>query len=580
MNHAALKPHPSPFARLVRLFLERTFHGGDGSGAGEIDISLGLVLSLLALPGALYSMLLFEKYSTLLLWMRGQRNFDPVAALVPDEYFFIVLSMVVTGAVAVWRWDALFPDRRDYMNLVPLPLSTRVIFLANLTAVLGLAAVLAIDVNAASALLFPLAASSGQETFRYAAQIAGTHVLVVVVASVCSFFAVLATAGVLMVALPNIVFRRISIYLRGLIIVLLVGLLSTSFAIPSLITRLPNTPIRFLPSLWFLGLAQLIHGSAIPALSTLGWLALKALGFVIVVALAAYALSYRRYFARIPEMVDVSPEHGESRLASWVYPLFDRWLLNTPLQRAGYRFVLNTLFRSERHSLVLAAFAGLALVLASQALFSAFGEEGALKAGGLPPAEILSIPLIFSYCVIVGLRLAYDVPSDLPSNWIFKLSVAKATNECIPLARKTMLTLVLPWAVGFAVPVYGYVWGWAVAGFHALVIVLFSVALSQLLLVGYRKVPFTCSYPPFKDSAIVMVLAYFLGFFVFVVFVSNLEYRALLNPLYTIPLFLMLAGAWFVAAGLDDRIADIDKQLIFEEQAPTGFEVLDLEQRS
>ena len=94
------------------------------------------MLSLLALPGALYSTLLFEKYSTLLLWMRGQHNFDPVTATVPDEYFFIVLSMVVTGAVAVWRWDSIFPDRRDYVNLVPLPISTRVIFLANLTAIL------------------------------------------------------------------------------------------------------------------------------------------------------------------------------------------------------------------------------------------------------------------------------------------------------------------------------------------------------------------------------------------------------------------------------------------------------------
>jgi hypothetical protein len=201
-----------------------------------------------------------------------------------------------------------------------------------------------------------------------------------------------------------------------------------------------------------------------PALSTLGWLALKAFGFVILISLAAYGLSYRRYFARIPEMVDVRPKHGEGRLASRAYSLFDRWLLKTPFQRAGYRFVLNTLLRSERHSLVLAAFTGLALALASEALFSAFGG-GAVKAGGLPSAEILSIPLIFCYCVIVGLRLAYDVPSDLPANWIFQLSVAKGTNECIPLARKTMLTLVLPWAVGFAVPVYGYLWRWVFAGF-------------------------------------------------------------------------------------------------------------------
>ncbi len=338
---------------------------------GEVDLSLGLVLSLLALPGALYSALLFEKYSTLLLWMRGQQNFDPVAATVQDEYFFVVLSMVVTGAVAVWRWDSIFPDRRDYMNLVPLPISTKVIFLANLTAILGLAGVLAIDVNAASALLYPLAASSGQESFRYVAQLAGTHVLVVLLASVFSFLAIFAIVGVLMAALPYMVFRRISIYLRSLIIVVLVGLLSTSFAIPSMIDQLPQTSIRLLPSVWFLGLSQLVHGSANPDLSKLGWLSLKGLGFVFVSAMAAYAVSYRTYFARIPEVADTNAgarHNGISRL----FPMLDRMMLRTPFQRAGYRFAMTTLFRSERHSLVLAGFAGLAIVIASQVLFATF----------------------------------------------------------------------------------------------------------------------------------------------------------------------------------------------------------------
>jgi len=181
---------PSPFGRLVRLVLDRTFHGGDGSGSGELDLSLGLVLSIIALPGALYSLLLFEKYSTLLLWMRGAHNFDPVAATIPDEYFFIVLSMVVTGAVAVWRWDTVFPDRRDYMNLVPLPLSTKLIFMANLAAVLYLAGTLALVVNSVSAVVFPLAASSGQESFRYVAQLAGIHLLTVILSSAFAFFAI------------------------------------------------------------------------------------------------------------------------------------------------------------------------------------------------------------------------------------------------------------------------------------------------------------------------------------------------------------------------------------------------------
>ena len=42
--------------------------------------------------------------------------------------------MTVTGAIAVWRWDAIFPDRRDYMNMAHLPVATRTIFFANLLA--------------------------------------------------------------------------------------------------------------------------------------------------------------------------------------------------------------------------------------------------------------------------------------------------------------------------------------------------------------------------------------------------------------------------------------------------------------
>src|SRR5206468_5178280 len=54
-------------------------------------------------------------------------------------------------------WDALFLDHRDHANLVPLPLSLRAIFFANLSAILALAALFTIVVNAASLVLFPIA---------------------------------------------------------------------------------------------------------------------------------------------------------------------------------------------------------------------------------------------------------------------------------------------------------------------------------------------------------------------------------------------------------------------------------------
>ena len=180
---------------MVRLFVARIFRGGGDSDAEGLDLGVGLVLTLLALPGGFVSILLFEKYGTLLQWMRGATNIDPFASAIPDEYFFITLSMAVTGAVAVWRWDAIFPDRRDYMNLVPLPISTRTIFFANLVAVLFLVGLIAIDVNAASSILFPLVVGATQNAFLFFLRFAAVHALGVVLASVFSFFAVFSVLG-------------------------------------------------------------------------------------------------------------------------------------------------------------------------------------------------------------------------------------------------------------------------------------------------------------------------------------------------------------------------------------------------
>jgi hypothetical protein len=566
------------FRRLVRLFLDRTFHGGDGSGSGELDLSLGLVLSLLALPGALYSLLLFEKYSTLLLWMRGANNFDPVAATIPDEYFFIVLSMVVTGAVAVSRWDSVFPDRRDYMNLVPLPISTKLIFLANLTAVVYLAGTLALVVNAVSAVIFPFAASSGQESFHYVFQLAGTHSLVVLASSFFSFFAIFAIVGLAMAILPYPVFRRASIYIRASILTFLVAMLATSFAVPDLLQGLPNTSVRLLPSVWFLCLGQLLHGNARPAVAATGWMALKSLAFVLVVALATYLASYRRYFLRIPERAEteVGVQHNKS---AWALSGLDRIVLHSPLQRAAYRFVLKTLTRSESHSLILAGFVAMAVVTASQTLFAGLVGQAA-RVGRFPSAEVLAVPLIFVYFITLGLRFAFELPAEHNANWIFRLLVDKDSTQPAHLARNLMLTFVVPWSVTVVPFVYGYFWGWRIALVHVAVVLLGALTLARVALIGYRKIPFTCSYPPFRHSAILLVLLCILGYIGFVVFTARLESLALMQPLWWILLFLLFAAVWAAAWLRETTIADIDKRLLFDEAASSGFEWLDLEQRS
>jgi hypothetical protein len=567
----------SPFVILVRLFAGRIFHGGGDATDGELDIGLGVVLSLLALPGAFYSLALFEKYSTLLLWMRGQHNFDPLAATVSDEYFFIVLSMFVTGAAAVWRWDSIFPDRRDYANLVPLPIATREIFLANFVAILIFAALLGIVVNAASAFLYPLAVSASQESASYLVQLAGTHALAVFVASIFCFFSIFAIIGLLMVLLPQRPFRRISLYLRTLLFVLLVALLCTSFAVPPLLHHLQDSVVRFLPSVWFLALTEFIHGTATPAMAALGWLSLKVLAIVISIAAITYFLSYRRCFLRIPELADIDLQPTRKYL-SWWFALCDRVLLRSPFQRAGYRFLCHTLLRSEHHGLVLSGFIGLGLVIASQVLLGATNGH-LLQRGGVPAAALLSLPLIVVYCLMIGLRFVFEVPAELRANWTFQILVDQHSKECLPLARKFALSCVVPWLMGIVFPLSFYLWGWRTAVLQLLVVTLWSDLLTWILFSRLRKVPFTCSYPPFRESALVLALAAVGGFFVFVVALSNLEYFALGNAFVAAALLGIVPFAWYGLSRLN-QTNDVDTTLIFEERPTVGFELLDLDQRS
>ena len=46
---------------------------------------------------------MLEKYGSLIRFLRGAGAYDPFTATIPDEYFFLVLSMVVSGAAALWR---------------------------------------------------------------------------------------------------------------------------------------------------------------------------------------------------------------------------------------------------------------------------------------------------------------------------------------------------------------------------------------------------------------------------------------------------------------------------------------------
>src|SRR5262245_1432661 len=120
-----------PFGRLVAHFLQKLVRGGQDDASSELDLGAGALLGLLATPGALASILMMERYSTLLdsPFFRN-RKVDYYASSVNDKHLFLCIAMAVAGIVTVLKWDRILPDQQDYLNLAPLPVASRRILLA------------------------------------------------------------------------------------------------------------------------------------------------------------------------------------------------------------------------------------------------------------------------------------------------------------------------------------------------------------------------------------------------------------------------------------------------------------------
>src|SRR5215469_1971322 len=258
-----------PFAILVRHFLSRLVRNGSELGAG------GMV-GLVAAPGAFSSIILLDKYSTLLDWIRGRVHQDLYTISSPDKYWFLTLSMGVTGIATVLNWDKILPDAQDYWNLAPLPLRPHAILLANTSAIMVAVLIFAVAVNGVSAILFPLFVSAAaQVRFPAFAQFVAVHAACTVLATLFTFCAVFAILGALSAILPRNLFHAVSAWVRGGMLVALVALLASGYAGPSAVVKaLSESGTRFLPPFWYLGLYQSWQHRDTPTLAQAARLAL------------------------------------------------------------------------------------------------------------------------------------------------------------------------------------------------------------------------------------------------------------------------------------------------------------------
>jgi len=563
----------SPFGCLVELFLSRMLNGAGDTEAGELDLGVGVILILLAMPGLLVSLLMFEKYGSLIRFLRGERAFDPFKAATPDEYLFIVLSVAVTGAAALWRWDTIFLDRRDYSNLVPLPLSLRAIFFANLCALLALTGVLTIVANGASVVLFPIAVVGSRPSLSLFLRFAAGHAAAVFAASVFSFFAIFALAGGLTALVPPTAFRRVSLSIRFVSAVTLLILLATSFTVPDLLKRLSISNahrVAVLPPVSFLGVARTVWVGANDAFSSsMAGAAMIAVGVSLLTATVAYAFSFRRSFIRLPELADARPMTRISSL--WSRPAFSQKLaFRSPAHRACCQFVSRSLLRSTAHLQTLLCFLAVGLVISAE-MFAAGSDHFSAGKNTVPPVEFLSVPFILGYCILVGIRFAFEIPLDLRANWIFRLWLDSDRHDARSVARRVLLAFSLSWMAPLVLLVTLAFWGWMTALLHTAIWCACMLVLVEILLIRFRKMPFTCPYPSFQSHSPLIAVGYLFGFYIFKSWLPDLDQWTVWIPINAVWIVALLGS---VLAGLTwyrNQMLDMDKRLTFEDVSRTTF---------
>jgi hypothetical protein len=511
------------FRTLVVHFFQRFF---DTDMPSEESVPRTKFIQLLALTSVVTPWLLF-------FMIRGEQRIqlatggiDFVWMRLGVHFTFVCYAMAVMGLVMTFKWDSLFPDRRDYLILTPLPISPKRLFAAR-TVALGLfLGLFVIAINAALTVAV---------AFLEPRALLG-HVVAVLGASGFAVLFFAALQGVLIILLPPDAFRRISptvqmIAIALLITVVLIMPLLASSLRP--LARINSSLLDYFPPIWFLGVYESLSSSPVPIPEAAGWAwtAFKAFAAMALMVGFCYALGYMRHSRKILEGMqsnDLAPRWWNSMGNNLLHSV----LLTHPSQRAAFEFIGKLAERSSKHRVSAALYSGLGLALALSALFVIDRREAfpfRLSASG-----VLEAPAVLSFLAIAGWRATFSIPYELSANWIFQMTGRAGAAEFRKAIRKWVFVCrILPLYLVLAV--FEFALFDLRTAFRHLVFDLVTTAfLTEVFFFGFRKVPFTCTYLRTKLQFVFFAVAYLYAFTTYKSAMGSLKQWAAADPQHLI----------------------------------------------
>jgi hypothetical protein len=526
------------FGVLVRLFFSRFFDKESLSPQGDPSAGVIQTLGILAAPGGFISLLLYFVGSTQSGWN-----------LVSLRCLFLAFSMAVISFIVLFEWDAIFPDRRDYQVLFPLPVPLWKLFLAKMTAFILFLGMFLLAINGIVTLFWPVIFDSGNYLL-----VMGTHLLVVTAAGLFCAFAAASIQGLLLIVVPARIFRFVATCVQTVLLTVMVMFFFISPLIASEIRPMTNgyaDLTRWMPVYWFSGLYELLRPAVRnQTLLHLGSTAVTGLAAAVAVFALTHLPLYVRHTRKLIEAPPASPS-GPGKLHVALNTAIDRFVLKHPIQEAVYHYIGQTITRSMKHRLFLAVYAGFgaALVAISVAPFIVVGPNSFVILVNDNPgrATLLGVPLTLSFVLVSGLRAAFSFPAEYTANWAFRMADTNHTHQCLIAVRTwTILCGVIPLFL-LLTPFDLAFFPWPVALFQFFYGITLSILLVEVMFLDFTKIPFTCGYFPSRNNLVWLIAMYVGGLILYSSKMAALEMWLLDRPPYAALFFCAAAFAWLAA---------------------------------
>jgi len=353
-------------------------------------------------------------------------------------------------------------------------------------------------------------------------------------ASAFLYGSVLAVQGFTALVLPRRIFLRLSavLQLAAFGLLLFVYFLEPSISTHQALAAPENQKwLASSPSFWFLALFNWLNGSLPSQSNWLAWRACIGLTAALIGAAASLLLCYVRTMKKAVEEPDLVPgSHG------WHWtPRF-----GSALQTAIILFSVRSLTRSRQHRVAFALF--LALVFAI-ALLWLRGELAATAPEPVPVGFLISTFLMLCFAVF-ALRSIYALPISLTANWVLRTTQLRPSEDYIAATRRSMLLFsVIPICLLSSALSFNFRPFHQVAA-HLAVLAVLGWILSELSLIGFYKVPFTCSYLPGKANIQFIFCGFFVAMIIVIIPGAAYESDALGNPFqYALMMAILAATA-------------------------------------